>query len=136
MIDIFLPEFTKVPDTNWRMFIHVLTHAPAVDRRIHTPMVLAYRLKKFVIVKSRIGVIQTEKQIAWYHICRPVKLSDAIDAKDIEADEPWYDLNWRFGHFNRLPDRAAKEWKCWKCYARLTNPEIMMVKAAILEMRT
>lgn len=100
-------------------------------------MLFADAVKEFIIVTNRIGVIQTEKKIEWYHVCRPVKLAQAITDRNIPGDDPWYDLNWCFGHFNNLgPKPGTDGWGCYKCHRYLSKAEILMIKAAILKMRT
>lgn len=138
MIDIFLPEFTKFPATYWKYIIISLQRASGMEPRIqkiHLPILISEGIQAFRIVHHRLGVILTaDKRMAWYHICQPWVLTRRILADKIRKDDPWWELNWGLAHFNELGE--GDEWRCRCCFRKLTKPQILMIKAGILDIRT
>lgn len=131
MIPVTFPDYGPIKNYCWRFVVDAMLSKNQLEDLTHCPLILRTPVERFTIIAPRIGVIKTESGIEWYHICRPRKMAGAIKSGQTTLKAPWLELQWTMGHFN-----PTYRHSCWQCYHRLTKAEALMVKAAILDIRT
>lgn len=130
-IEISIPKYSPIIDTCWHFIVDAVMLGNSLADLTHIPTILRKEVEDFKIMTRRMAVIKTGAGIEWYHICRPRKLAKSIRDEVTTLNAPWLELQWTMGHFN-----PTKNTKCWGCYRQLTKAEMLLMKAAILDIRT
>lgn len=138
MIEIYQPQFSPMYDLIWRFVAKcidqetVKSNHTIFDAGKRRPAVISNPVA-YKIVSPKLGLIQTAHDVQWHHICHPRLLAKGIMSGRVLHDDPWLELNWTMAYFNST--KKSGEFKCLGCRYRLTNTEILLVKATILSLR-